>query len=198
MQGFGGSAAASRSSPASAAAARAGLNSSMSTPGGIVTTGPLAPTTSLSTAADVLGADHGQLGGLEALARPALESGPATDRVFELGAVRLDAVAAADGGADGAAEQHVVGEEQLGGRQRADRRRVRLDVAGALLSAEVLQQAGVEPAVFVEDETGSSRSGSSGTNTFAPPRSYCPGSVSWQTTLTSWPARDHSRASERE
>ena len=47
--------------------------------------------------------------------RPGLEPGTATDRVLELGAVRLDAEAPTDSGADGTTHQDVVGEEQIGG-----------------------------------------------------------------------------------
>ena len=65
----------------------------------------------------------------ERLARPRRESSlVAAHRVLELGAVRLDDVRRAGRGADGAAEQHVVGEDEVGRQERAHRRGVRLDV----------------------------------------------------------------------
>ena len=83
---------------------------------------------------------------------PRLELRPAAHRVLELGAVRLDAKRLAERGADGAAHQDVVREHEVGREQLAQRRDVRVDVAPALVSGEVLQQPRLEPLVAVEHE----------------------------------------------
>ena len=103
-------------------------------------------------APDVLRADVGDLRVRERLAPPLLELGPAAHRVLELGAVRLDAERLPGGGADGAAEQDVVGEDQVGRQQLAERGRVRLDVRGLLCVGELLQQLRAQPLVAVEHE----------------------------------------------
>jgi hypothetical protein len=59
--------------------------------------------------------------------------------------VRLDREAQAARGADRAAEEHVVREHEVGGRELAQHGRVRLDVALPLLGREVLEQPRLEP-----------------------------------------------------
>ena len=61
------------------------------------------------------------------LGAPGRERGVAAHRVLELGAVRLDGERRAGGGADRAAEEDVVREDDVGGKQGADRGGVRLD-----------------------------------------------------------------------
>ena len=101
----------------------------------------------------------------ERLPPPGLELRAAAHRVLELGAVRLDRVAQAARGADRAAEQDVVREHEVGRCELAQRGRVRLDVALALLEREVLEQPRLEPLVAVEHEHGQQAAGSSGRTT---------------------------------
>ena len=86
------------------------------------------------------------------LAPPRLELGPPAHRVLELGAVRLDAEALAESGADRTAHQHVVREHEVGRKELAERPDVRLDIRAPLLGGEVLEQPRLEPLVAVEHE----------------------------------------------
>ena len=104
--------------------------------------------------ADVHRADEGRLCLGERRPPPLLELRTAAHRVLELGAVRLHAEPLAGGGADRAAHQHVVREDQIGREQLAERCRVRVDVGAALGRGEVLQQARLETGVAVEHEDG--------------------------------------------
>ena len=87
---------------------------------------------------------------------------PAADRVLELRAVRLDRERRARRGADGAPEQDVVAEDEIGRQLLSDARRVRVDVASALVRRELLQQPRLEPLVRVEDEHGQQATGERG------------------------------------
>ena len=133
----------------------------------------------------------------ERLPPPALELRPAAHRVLELGAVRLDAKRRAGRGADRPAHQHMVREHEVGGQQLAERRGVRVDVGALLGVGEVLQELRLEAGVAVHHEDRQQPARQLDVTTCAPPRSYCSGARSWQTTMTSWPARLHSRASAR-
>ena len=77
--------------------------------------------------ADVRRADEHGRRALEHLSPPRLELRPPAHRVLELRAVRLDRVARAARRADGAAEEHVVAEDEVGRQLLADGRGVRLD-----------------------------------------------------------------------
>jgi hypothetical protein len=90
--------------------------------------------------------------GRKRIARPLGEERPAADRELELGAVRLHSEWRAGRGGHGAAGQHVVREDEVGGELGADRRGVRLDVRRPLRIAEVLQVARLKPFVAVEHE----------------------------------------------
>ena len=101
-------------------------------------------------------------------------------------------------GADRAAHQDVVREDEVGGQQLPQRGDVRLDVAAALLGGEVLEQPRLEPLVAVEHEHGQQPVGQLGPDDRGARRGRtAPGPRSWQTTVTSCPARLHSRASAR-
>ena len=60
---------------------------------------------------------------------------------------------------DGRTEQHVVCEDDVGRKERAQRGSVRLDVRVELVGTEVLQQLRLEPGVPVEDEHGQASGG---------------------------------------
>ena len=89
----------------------------------------------LEHGANVLGADEHRLGAGERLCAPARELGPAAHRVLELRAVCLHRVARTARAADGAAEEHVVREDEVGRLERAERLCVGLDVRLALSAA---------------------------------------------------------------
>ena len=133
----------------------------------------------------------------ERLAPPRRQLGVAAHRVLELGAVRLDRERRAGRGADRPAEQDVVREDEVGRQQLAQRRRVRLDVALALVAREVLEEPRLEPLVAVEHEDRQQRRRISGPHDARAAEVVRSGCRSWQTTTTSWPARLHSRASAR-
>ncbi len=103
---------------------------------------------------DVRRADvrHVRLG--ERLGTPTLELRPAAHRVLELRTVRLDPERRAGGRPDGRTEQHVVREDEVGGKECAQCGGVRLDVGVELVRAEVLQQLRLESGVPVKDERG--------------------------------------------
>jgi hypothetical protein len=63
--------------------------------------------------------------------------------------VRLDSIGRARRGRDRAAQQDVVGEDEVGGELGANGGGVRLDVALALLGGELLEQPRLEPFVTV-------------------------------------------------
>ncbi len=70
--------------------------------------------------------------GGERLGSPPLEVGTPAHRILELGAVRLHTERHAGREPDGAAEQHVIGEDQVGREQGAQRCSVGFDVGRAL------------------------------------------------------------------
>ena len=108
----------------------------------------------LDDAADVGRADIDRLGRFQAVPTPPLELGPASHRVLELGAVRLDPERPAEALADRSAHQDVVREDEAGRAEVAERGDVRLDVGGPLGRREVLEEPRLEPLVAVEDERG--------------------------------------------
>ena len=112
-----------------------GRNSSTSTPGGTSWTRSTWPTTSSSTRRMCSEPTKTAVGARERLPPPRLQLRVAAHRVLELRAVRLDREARAARRADRAAEQDVVGEDEVGGELRAHRGRVQLDVALPLLAA---------------------------------------------------------------
>ena len=79
---------------------------------------------------DVGRADEDGLGARERFPPPRRQARVAAHRVLELGAVRLDRVARAGRGPDGAAEEDVVAEDEVGRQQLADRGGVALDPVG--------------------------------------------------------------------
>ena len=103
---------------------------------------------------DVLGPDDDRCCRGERLTPPRRQLGVPAHGVLQLRAVRLHRERHADGGADRRTEQHVVGEDQVGGKMLAHGRGVQPDVALALRSAEGLQQLRLEPFVTVEHEDG--------------------------------------------
>ena len=104
--------------------------------------------------ADVRGADERGRGGGENLATPPLELGAAAHRVLELGAVRFHDVAGARRSADGSAEEHVVAEDEVGGKAFSHRRRVRLDPGVEPVVRAVLEQSHLVARIPVEHEHG--------------------------------------------
>ena len=102
--------------------------------------------------ADVARADERRRGAGEGLAAGGLELRAAAERVLELRAVRLHPVGQAARCADGAAHQHVVGEDEVGPTEPSQRIRIRLDVARALAHRHVLQEDRLETLVPVEHE----------------------------------------------
>ena len=104
--------------------------------------------------AGVLGADEDRLGTLERLPPPRRQLLVPAHRILELGAVRLHGEARAARGGDGAAEDHVVREDEIGGQALAERFRVRGHVPLALVGREVLYQLCLQALVLVEHERG--------------------------------------------
>ena len=102
--------------------------------------------------ANVPRADVGRLGLGQRLAPPRLEPWVAAHRVLELRSVRLDPERHPGRRSDRRAHQHVVRKHEIGGPERAQGHRVRLDIACTFLLAEVLEQPRLEPVVAVEDE----------------------------------------------
>ena len=102
--------------------------------------------------ADVVGADERRPRGGERFRAPGRELGVAAHRVLELGAVRLDGERRARRGADRAAEQDVIREDDIRRQERADRRGVGLDPGVELGAAAVLHATHVVALVAVEDE----------------------------------------------
>ena len=128
----------------------------------------------LEHVADVLGADEDGLGAGERLLPPRRELLVVAHRVLELGAVRLDRVARAARRRDGPAEQDMVGEDEVGRKVLAQRRRVRRHVALTLRNAQLREEAHLEPLVAVEHEDGQ-QAADVRPHDLAPPRSYCSG-----------------------
>ena len=111
---------------------------------------------------DVLRPDeHGASLG-ERLARPGRELLASPDRELELRAVRLDHERHPDRHADRRSEEHVVQEEEVGRQVLAHDGGVPLDEVAALGLGEVLQRAGLEVLVTVEDEDGERPAGQVG------------------------------------
>ena len=152
--GFGGSCRASSISAASAVSRLSGCHRSTSTPGGTSWTRGTGPQTSREHLPDVGRPDERRPRLLERLPPPRTEIGSAPHRVLELRAVRLDGERLPRGDADGAAEQHVVREHEVGGREGAHRRRVRLDPPFELLARAVGYPPHLVSRVAVEHEDG--------------------------------------------
>ena len=129
-------------------------NSSTSTPGGTSTTRSTWPTTSSSTSRMCCDPTNVASADARRFSPPLLELGAAAHRILELGAVRLHAEALAARGADGPPMQDVVGEDEVGGQQLAQRCGVRIDVGVPLGLGELLQQARLEARVAVKHEHG--------------------------------------------
>ena len=68
--------------------------------------------------------------------------------------MRLDRVRRPGGETDGAAEEHVVAQQEVGRQALPHRRRVRLDPRVELLRRAVLEQPHLVPLVVVENEHG--------------------------------------------
>ena len=102
--------------------------------------------------ADVGRADEGRTGVRERLSAPRRQLFVAAHRVLELGAVRLDRVRRAGSRRHGPPEEDMVGKDEVGGKLGANSGGVRLDVATAFLSRQILEQTRLEPLVAVEHE----------------------------------------------
>ena len=102
--------------------------------------------------ADVARADVRRLRMRERLAPPRLQLRPPAHRVLELRPVRLDRERWAARGADRAAKQNVVREDEVGRQLRANSVGVRTDVALALLPRQLLEELRPQPFVAVEHE----------------------------------------------
>ncbi len=101
---------------------------------------------------DVRRADEDRIRPGERLRTPLFEIGPPAHRVLELRPVRLHGVAPAGRSRYRPAHEHVVGEDEIGRQELAQRRRIRIDVARTLGRREVLQELRLEPFVPVEHE----------------------------------------------
>ena len=146
---------------------------------------------------DVRRADEDRLRAAERLASPAGELLVAAHRVLELGAVRLDRVASAGCGPDRSAEEDVVAEDEVGRQLLAHRRGIALDPVVELGAGAVLHELDLVALVAVEHEDRQQAADVRAQTPVAPPRSKRSGCDSWLSTVTSWPARVHSRASAR-
>ena len=102
--------------------------------------------------ADVLRADDGRRCLREGLLPPRGELRVPAHRVLELGAVRLDDVAPADRLPDGAAQQHVVDEDEIGRKVLPHGRRVGRDPGVQLRPSGILDALDLVAVVLVDDE----------------------------------------------
>ena len=151
----------------------------------------------LDDLADVRRADERRRRRGEHVPSPRLELRAAAHRVLELRAVRLDRVRSPRRPADRAAEQHVVAE--AGSRRGATPARPRRSPRPRRRAPPASSPAGAGP-----DSPRSGRGRTSGAarrrrdgRPAHRRRRSCSGWVSWQRTVTSCPARAHSRASWR-
>ena len=103
---------------------------------------------------DVRRADEDSSGVGERLASPAGELLVAAHRVLELGAVGLDGEGQAARGSHRPSEEHVIGEDQVGGCELAQDGGVGLDETVSLFLRGVLEELRLHPLVPVEDEHG--------------------------------------------
>ena len=101
---------------------------------------------------DVRRADEDSSGVGECLAPPAGELLVAAHRVLELGAVGLDGEWQAARGSHGPSEEHVIGEDEVGGCELAQDGGVGLDETVSLFLRGVLEELRLHPLVPVEDE----------------------------------------------
>ncbi len=90
----------------------------------------------------------------------------------------------------------MVREHEIGRRELPQRRRVRLDVRVPLRRREVDEQPRLEALVAVEDEDGQQPARQLRHDDARAAEVVALGCRSWQTTVTSCPARLHSRASD--
>ena len=104
--------------------------------------------------ADVLRTDDGRRGAGERLAAPGRQLGIAAHRVLELGAMRLDDVAAAARRSHGPTQQDVVDEDEIGRTVLAEGARVRLDPGLELCARAVLNALDLVALIAVQHEHG--------------------------------------------
>ena len=109
----------------------------------------------------------------------------------------LDGEARAGGRADRAAEQDVVREDEVGGKPLAHGGRVQLDEALALRPRQVLQEPSLEPLVAIEHEDRQQPADVGPHDLGAPEVDLLGVRAPGEKTVTSCPARLHSRASAR-
>ena len=146
---------------------------------------------------DVGGADEGRARVPQRLPPPLTEIGTAPHRILELGAVRLHGERLPRGDADGTAEQHVVREDEIGGRESTHRRGVRFDPPVQLLPGAVRYPPHLVSGVAVDHEDGQKRPDIRPHRRRTSEVVVASGRASWLSTVTSCPARLHSRASWR-